>query len=67
MKNRTCYTADLAFPIRLTQQGVDRFTVHYGKQIKTHLSYAVAAQELGAAIMHALACEGKLDNREKRQ
>jgi hypothetical protein len=51
--------------IRLTQTGVDRFSVNYGADQKTGLSYGDAATKLGAAIMHALACEGKLDNREK--
>ena len=34
------------------------------KQIKNNLTYAEAAAELGACIMHAAACEGKLDNGE---
>lgn len=55
--------ADLAFDIRLEQTGLDRFAVTYGKQHKDGLSYAAAASELGACIMHALACEGQLDNR----
>ena len=62
----TCYEiSHLAFPIALTQQGKDKFTVIYGKQIKKDLTYARAATELGAAIMHALACDGRLDNRER--
>lgn len=52
-------------PIQLRQQGVDRFAVVYWKQVKGGLSYGAAATELGACIMHALACESKLDNREK--
>lgn len=55
---------DLAFPIRLEQQGVDQFTVVYGLQVKRDLSYAQAATELGECIMHALACDSRLDNRE---
>ena len=69
MTNRTCYKEEIinAFPITLTQQGIDRFTVIYGKQIKARLTYGQAATELGACIMHALACEDLLDNREPRR
>ena len=42
----------------------DRFTVTYGKQVSKKLSYNEAAQELGACIMHALCCEGKLGNED---
>lgn len=49
----------------LIQNGIDNFTVKYGKSVKAGLSYNKAALNLGASIMHALACEGKLDNREK--
>lgn len=54
---------DLAYPISLEQQGHQRFTVTYGKQVRTHLNYSQAAAELGSCIMHALACEARLDNR----
>jgi hypothetical protein len=54
---------DAAFPIKLTQNKKTRlFTVIYGKQIQAPLSYERAAMALGAAIMHAAACDGKLDN-----
>jgi hypothetical protein len=60
----TCYhNTDL--DVQLTQTGIDRFTVRYGKQVKTALTYSQAAAELGACIMHSLACNEKLDNREK--
>jgi hypothetical protein len=66
MKKQLCFETEAAgFPIRLEQTGVDRFTVTYGKQIRRGLDYKRAALDLGAAIMHAAACEGKLDNREK--
>lgn len=51
--------------VTLTQQGKDRFSVRYGRQVKSDLAYGKAACELGAAIMHALACDEKLDNRER--
>lgn len=62
----TCWeTNELGFPVRLDQRGRDNFRVVYGKQIYDHLTYGQAALKLGASIMHALACQGKLDNREK--
>lgn len=48
--------------IMLGQQGRDNFTVTYGKQVDSNLSYGEACTKLGRAILHALACEGKLDN-----
>ena len=65
-KSKECFSVDVdGLPIALTQQGIDRFTVTYWKQIKAGLTYGQAATELGACIMHAVACGGKLDNREK--
>lgn len=54
--------SDVPFGVELYQQGVDCFTVIYGQQVKTHLTYAQAAAEYGSCIMHALACAGQLDN-----
>ena len=61
----TCWQAAPSpqYPVTLIQRGVDRFTVIYGKQIDRGLTYTGAAAKLGQAIMHALACEGRLDNR----
>jgi hypothetical protein len=56
---------DEACGVRLIQTGKDRFTVVYGKQVKADLNYAQAAAEYGRSVMHALACEGMLDNRER--
>ena len=56
----------LTHPIKL-EQHEDRnklFRVTYGKQVRDHLLYDDAATELGACLMHALACEGLLDNGE---
>lgn len=50
------------YPIELFQQGVDQFTVRYGEEIQKNLTYAEAARGLGFALMHALACAGRLDN-----
>jgi hypothetical protein len=55
------------YPVQLFQQGVDRFTVAYGAQVKSELNYADAASELGSCLMHMLACEGRLDNRERKR
>lgn len=48
-------------PIRLYQLGPD-FAVQYGRQLDYDLDYAEAVTKLGQAMMHALACEGRLDN-----
>jgi hypothetical protein len=64
-KEVTCWeTKELAYSIKLTQYGPESFAVYYGKQVIRGLCYADAACELGNAIMHALACEDKLDNTE---
>lgn len=62
MKKQTVFTLDLEFPIELAQTGKDRFTVTYGKQVTARLCYASAARELGNVIMHALACQGKIQD-----
>lgn len=60
--NETILNMDtLEFPITMSQQGANEFTVTYGRQIKGGLDYNQAASELGYCILHALACEGKLD------
>ena len=66
MSKRICWIESLnGSDIALRQHGVDNFSVTYGVQCDRDLSYAAAALKLGEAIMHALACEGRLDNREK--
>lgn len=42
--------------------GKERFRVIYGLQVDDHLSYSEACKKLGEAILHALACEGKIDD-----
>ena len=60
---QTCFETTIAeMPITLEQAANKTFRVTYWKQIKSDLNYRDAALELGACIMHALACEGKLDN-----
>ena len=62
---KTLFTlSTLAFPIALAKDG-GRYVVAYGRQLKKGLTYDQAALELGAAIMHALACDGQLvDNKD---
>lgn len=54
-----------AATVTLYQEGVDRFRVTYGRQRQGRLTYGEAAKKLGEAIMHDLACEGLLVNRER--
>jgi hypothetical protein len=66
MPKKTCHKVEIGgLPIKLEQTGIDRFTVTYWKQVKSGLNYAQAAAEYGECIMHALACNGDLDNRDK--
>ena len=62
---KTCVRLIIDSPITLQQAGRDNFRVTYGQQVRSGLTYSEAAGELGASVMHALACVGKLDNREK--
>lgn len=74
MQNKTCFAfggvnffkgAKSKYLIELHQTGFDSFTVIYGLQVKTGLSYGEACAELGACIMHNQACNGRIDNRTK--
>jgi hypothetical protein len=51
------------FAIVLEQRGRNKFRVVYGLQVDDDLNYGAAAAKLGSAIMHAAACEDRLDNR----
>jgi hypothetical protein len=59
----TCFSMHQGY-IRLTQQGINDFSVHYGVQVDAELRYEQAARRLGEAIMHHAACESRLDNRD---
>lgn len=67
MNMQTClYLKDL--DVKLEQNPKTRlFTVKYGLQISRRLDYETAAAELGACIMHALACDYQLDNEPQRK
>ena len=61
---KLCATFAIAgMPIMLHQEAKDRFTVTYWKQVTGGLAYDQAASELGSCVMHALACDGRLDTR----
>lgn len=38
------------------------FRVTYGQQVKQGLTYSEACAELGACILHQLACDSLIDN-----
>ena len=56
--------ADMPISLHQRSRRRDTFTVVYWKQVKTDLNYGEACAELGMAMLHALACDGKLDNGE---
>lgn len=65
MKKTLCFEikeTEIAFGIRLFQTGKNKFSVEYGSQNDTNLSYSQACMELGRSIMHALACDSKIKN-----
>ena len=48
--------------IRMFRASKENYAVAYGAQLKTQLDYVEAAHEFGECLMHALQCDGKLDN-----
>lgn len=48
------------WPVRLIQLGTGRFRVEYGAEVHEPLDYAEAARRIGGAVMHALACGGRI-------
>lgn len=52
---------DPAHAIRLEQKPSGLFRVTYGLHVRECLHYMEAAHEVGECLMHALACEGKLN------
>ena len=62
---RTCYQTEISgFVIKIEQREdiYGRFRVTYGKQVTDGLTYAAAAKEFGLCVMHALACESKIND-----
>jgi hypothetical protein len=63
MKAQKVYeNKEFDYDIVLKQTGKDRFTVLYGMQVDSGLDYCEAAAKIGQAILHALCCQGKMDN-----
>ena len=52
------------YDIVLSQTEPDNFTVQYGAEIESNLDYSQAAKSIGFCIMHALSCDGELDDGE---
>lgn len=52
------------YEINLLKNTKYDYIVQYGRQQYAPKYYAEAAEELGRCIMHALACEGKLNEEE---
>jgi hypothetical protein len=50
------------YEVTLEQSKQGWFLVKYGKQVAPFLDYSEAATELGTCIMHAVACNGDLNN-----
>lgn len=62
---KVCHAFDGEFTTTLYQRGRDRFAVQYGKEVTDDLTYGQACAYLGRALMHALSCAGRVDNRER--
>lgn len=61
----TVFKTEIAgYEITLQQNSKGEFIVGYGYQQYKTDSYKQAAKELGACIMHALTCEGKIEIKE---
>jgi hypothetical protein len=66
MTNQLCFELPEQ-QIKLIQTDFDCFTVIYGKQITRNLGYVQAAHQLGCVVMHAAACDGRLDSDTREQ
>ena len=65
MVNAIVWQTEIAgFAIRLAKHKLrkDTYSVQYGTHITKDVRGSHAAHELGNCIMHALQCEGKLDD-----
>lgn len=66
MEIKTIYQCNMpGHSITLQQRGLDEFFVQYGKEVTYCPSYAMAAEQLGLCIMHALACDGFINDIEE--
>lgn len=61
----TIFKTEIAgYEITLQQNSKGEFIVGYGYQQYKTDSYKQAAKEIGVCILHALACEGKIEVKE---
>lgn len=60
-------TVSIGYDVSITQHGFNNFSVKYGLQSKTELTYSGAAKEIGACIMHSLAIDREIDNRSRAE
>ena len=52
------------YAIVLLQNEPDNFTVQYGAEAESNLDYSQAAKSIGFCVMHALSCDGKINDGE---
>ncbi len=52
------------YAVSIKQTSKKRYTVTYGLQVRTGLSYSEAAKELGLCLMHSMACESLIEPSE---
>jgi hypothetical protein len=55
-------TPGLEIELAQNRSGQKLFKVRYGESVKTDLTYAQASMEVGASVLHSLACQGLIDN-----
>lgn len=58
------YTVPHQHEVALWQFANGQFAVTYGAEHGKRTDYATAAEQLGGALMHALACNGDIDTPE---
>lgn len=51
----SCKTSD---PEKARDRDLPHYSVMYGKQVSSKLTYSQAAKELGKCLMHAAYCDG---------
>jgi hypothetical protein len=54
------WEAEGQYTVYLHQHAPNRFRVAYGLEVYDKLTYAQASKKLGEALMHSLACAGKI-------
>ena len=60
--NPYCKNASALIEVKQSSSKNALFTVSYGLQVKTGLTYSKAAQVLGECIFHHLVCESEINN-----